>query len=113
MPTAVGRTTTVPGSTAGSGTSTTDISSGPCHTTAFTMGSLLYGVRTLQFTYKDGPRRGAVRALQLQGQADQQVLAGFYAVEVQSLQDQDVGAEQGVVGVELLVRERLDGEVVH
>src|ERR671913_2590469 len=35
IPTAVGRTTTVPGSTAGSVTSSTDISSGPCHTIPF------------------------------------------------------------------------------
>src|SRR5215210_8467289 len=35
MPAAVGRTTTVPGSISGSGTSSTDIFSGPCHTIPF------------------------------------------------------------------------------
>src|SRR3712207_1456898 len=35
IPTASGRRTTIPACSSGSGTSSTDISSGPCHTTAF------------------------------------------------------------------------------
>src|ERR687885_2960996 len=110
MPTASGRTITVPGSTVGSGTSSTDISSGPFHTMAFTTQPPPIHLESL---YQDSARRGAVRARELERQARQKVLPRLHPREHQPLEDDHVRPEQRVVGIELFILERLDREVVH
>src|SRR3712207_2078956 len=100
MPTASGRTITVPGSTVGSGTSSTVISSGPFQTTAF-MGTVLL----LETAYKDSARRGAVRTHEFERQAREEVLARLHAGEHQPLDHDHVRPQQRVVGFELLVLE--------
>src|ERR687890_1149132 len=109
MPTASGRTITVPYSTVGSGTSSTAISSGPFHTMAFTT----QPPSISRTPYKDSAGGGAVRARELERQAREEVLPRLHPGEHQTLQDDHVRPEQRVVGVELLVLERLDGEEVH
>src|ERR671917_895631 len=69
MPTASGRTITVPGSTVGSGTSSTAISSGPFHTMAFTASPPPIS----STPYKDSAGGGAVRARELERQAREEV----------------------------------------
>src|SRR5918997_3725268 len=108
MPTASGRTITVPGSTAGSGTSSIAISSGPFHTMAFKTKPPL-----LESPYKDSAYRGAVRSHQLERQAREEVLTQLHPRQHQTLEDDHVSPQQRVVSVELLILEGLDGEIVH
>src|SRR5918998_1738615 len=97
MPTASGRTNTVPGSTVGSGTSSIAISSGPFHTMAFTT----QPPTSLETLYKDSAYRGAVRAYELERQAREEVLSRLHPRQHQTLQDDHVSPQQRVVGVEL------------
>src|SRR5918997_2562297 len=57
IPVAVGRTTTVPGSTVGCGTSSTDICSGPCHTIPFMLPPLHSERRRPIILRRAAPRR--------------------------------------------------------
>src|SRR3712207_2968200 len=98
MPTAWGRTITVPGSSVGSGTSSTAISSGPFHTMAF-----IKQPPISRTPYKDSARRSTVGARELERQAREEVLSRLHPGQHQPLHDDHVSPQQRMVGVELLI----------
>src|SRR5919107_5566363 len=105
MPAAVGRTTTVPGSTVGSGTSSTDIFSGPCHTIPFMQPPLRCSfpspiVRPTRSARHEryGPDGRAGTAPYLQWQRQKEAKRRQPVQVVQVLDDVHLVAEQRVVG---------------
>src|SRR5262245_49193028 len=55
---------------------------------------------------------GAVALVEFDGEADQVVVAGLYAFEVEAFDDPDLGAEHDEVGLDAVLVKATDAEVI-